>query len=117
MSGMGVPTRCLPGSHSCCRAWTGSHILFGLSTHQHMSLDPSSPLDPREVDALLEGRDLRTVAADLFALRDSLQRMHVALEQLASTMTALTDSASRAAEAQRRADAELERPPSAPRGD
>lgn len=79
--------------------------------------ESSNPLDPREVDALLEKHDLRTVAADLFALRDSLQRMHLALEQLASTMTVLSDSASRAAEAQRQADAEVQRPPSAPRGD
>jgi hypothetical protein len=74
-------------------------------------------MDPREVDALLQHHDLRTVAADLFALRDSLQRMHAALEQLASTMTALGDSAARAAEAQRSADAEVRRPPSAPRAD
>jgi hypothetical protein len=83
-----------------------------------MSLDAQSdPLDPREVDALLQHPDLRTVAADLFALRDSLQRMHAALERLAHTMTALSDSATRAAEAQRSAEAEVERPPSAPRGD
>lgn len=82
-----------------------------------MSLEPSNPMDPREVDALLRHADLRTVAADLFALRDSLQRMHTALEQLAHTMTALGDSASRAAEAQRSAEAEVRRPPSAPRGD
>ena len=83
-----------------------------------MPLDRSSdPLDPREVDALLQSPDLRTVAADLFALRDSLQRMHAALEQLARTMTALGDSAARAAEAQRSADAEVPRPPSAPRAD
>ncbi|MFN2564422.1 MAG: hypothetical protein ABR499_05345 [Gemmatimonadaceae bacterium] len=83
-----------------------------------MPPDPSSePLDPREVDALLQHEDLRTVAADLFALRDSLQRMHAALEQLARTMSALGDSAARAAEAQRSADAEVRRPPSAPRGD
>jgi hypothetical protein len=74
-------------------------------------------MDPSEVDALLRHADLRTVAADLFALRDSLQRMHAALEQLASTMTALRDSASRAAEAQRGEDAEVPRPPTAPRGD
>lgn len=78
---------------------------------------PSDPLDPHEVDALLQGHDLRTVAADLFALRDSLQRMHAALEQLARTMTALSDSATRAAEAQGAADAEIPRPPSAPRAD
>ena len=77
----------------------------------------SDPMDPREVDALLQHHDLRTVAADLFALRDSLQRMHAALEQLARTMTALGDSAARAAEAQRLADSEVHRPPSAPRGD
>jgi hypothetical protein len=82
-----------------------------------MSLEPSNPMDPREVDALLQHPDLRTVAADLFALRDSLQRMHTALEQLAHTMTALGDSAARAAEAQRASDAEVRRPPSAPRGD
>ncbi len=83
-----------------------------------MPLDPGSdPLDPSEVDALLQHHDLRTVAADLFALRDSLQRMHSALEQLARTMTALSDSATRAAEVQRAADAEVKRPPSAPRGD
>jgi hypothetical protein len=82
-----------------------------------MSLEPSGPLDPREVDALLGHPDLRTVAADLFALRDSLQRMHAALEQLAATMTALGDSAARAAEAQRSGDAEVPRPPSAPRAD
>jgi hypothetical protein len=82
-----------------------------------MPPEPASPLDPREVDALLAGHDLRTIAADLFALRDSLQRMHLALEQLATTMTALSDSAARAAEAQRKADAEVQRPPSAPRGD
>ena len=82
-----------------------------------MSLEPSNPMDPSEVDALLQNPDLRTVAADLFALRDSLQRMHSALEQLAHTMTALGDSAARAAEAQRSADAELQRPPSAPRAD
>jgi hypothetical protein len=76
-----------------------------------MSLEPSNPLDPQEVDALLEHGDLRTVAADLFALRDSLQRMHSALEQLARTMTALSDTAARAAEAQRQADAEVHRPP------
>jgi hypothetical protein len=74
-------------------------------------------MDPREVDSLLEHADLRTVAADLFALRDSLQRMHTALEQLAHTMTALGDSATRASEGQRVTDAELQRPPSAPRGD
>jgi len=83
-----------------------------------MSPDRSSePLDPQEVDALLGHHDLRTVAADLFALRDSLQRMHAALEQLARTMTALGDTAARAAEAQRSADVELHRPPSVPRGD
>jgi hypothetical protein len=84
-----------------------------------MTPEASEPMDPREVDALLQGHDLRTVAADLFALRDSLQRMHAALEQLARTMTALGDSAARAAEAQRAAgaDAEVPRPPSAPRGD
>ncbi len=82
-----------------------------------MPLDSSSPMDPREVDALLAHHDLRTVAADLFALRDSLQRMHAALEQLATTMTALGDSAARAAEAQSAADVEVHRPPSAPRGD
>jgi hypothetical protein len=82
-----------------------------------MSLDPSNPLDPQEVDALLNGHDLRTVAADLFALRDSLQRMHVALEHLSTTMTALSDTAARAAEAQRQADQAVERPPTAPRGD
>jgi hypothetical protein len=82
-----------------------------------LSPDPSGPLDPGEVDALLGAHDLRTVAADLFALRDSLQRMHAALEQLARTMTVLGDSAARAAEAQRAADAEVRRPPSAPRGD
>jgi hypothetical protein len=83
-----------------------------------MSLDAhSEPLDPSEVDALLQHPDLRTVAADLFALRDSLQRMHAALEQLALTMTALSDSATRAAEVQRSADAEIPRPPSAPRAD
>jgi hypothetical protein len=82
-----------------------------------MSPQPSNPLDPREVDSLLGHADLRTVAADLFALRDSLQRMHAALEQLATTMTALGDSAARAVEAQRAADAEVRRPPSAPRGD
>jgi hypothetical protein len=82
-----------------------------------MSLEPSNPLDPQEIDALLNGHDLRTVAADLFALRDSLQRMHVALEHLATTMTALSDTAARAAEAQRRADQPVERPPAAPRGD
>jgi hypothetical protein len=78
---------------------------------------PSDPLDPREVDALLGEHDLRTVAADLFALRDSLQRMHAALEQLATTMAALGDTATRAAEAQRAADTEVQRPPSAPRAD
>jgi hypothetical protein len=83
-----------------------------------MPLEPSSqPLDPAEVDALLQAHDLRTVAADLLALRDSLQRMHTALEQLARTMTALGDCATRAAEAQKGADAEVHRPPSAPRGD
>jgi hypothetical protein len=82
-----------------------------------MSLEPSNPMDPREVDALLEPHDLRTVAADLFALRDSLQRMHAALERLAATMTALSDSASRAAEAQKGADAEVDRPPVPPRAD
>jgi hypothetical protein len=83
-----------------------------------MPFEPSSdPLDPREVDALLQHHDLRTVAADLFALRDSLQRMHAALEQLATTMTALGDSAARAAEAQRTADAEVPRPSSPPRAD
>lgn len=79
--------------------------------------ESSNPLDPQEVEALLQGHDLRTVAADLFALRDSLQRMHVALEQLATTMTMLSDSASRAAGAPRQADAEVQRPPSAPRAD
>jgi hypothetical protein len=82
-----------------------------------MPLDPSDPLDPGEVDALLANPDLRTVAADLFALRDSLQRMHAALEQLADTMAALGDSAARAAEGQRPADTEVPRPPSPPRGD
>jgi hypothetical protein len=82
-----------------------------------MSLEPSNPMDPQEVDALLQHADLRTVAADLFALRDSLQRMHSALEQLAHTMTALGDSAARAAAAQRASDAEVPRPPSPPRGD
>jgi hypothetical protein len=82
-----------------------------------MSLEPSNPMDPHEVDALLQHPDLRTVAADLFALRDSLQRMHTALEHLAHTMTVLGDSAGRAAEAQRAADAEVQRPPPAPRGD
>jgi hypothetical protein len=82
-----------------------------------MPPEPANPLDPSEVDALLQGHDLRTVAADLLALRDSLQRMHLALEQLATTMTALSDSATRAAEAQRRSDTEVGRPPSAPRGD
>jgi hypothetical protein len=82
-----------------------------------MSLEPSHPLDPREVDVLLQGHDLRTVAADLFALRDSLQRMHSALEQLAGTMAVLSDTATRAAAVQRQGDAELERPPTAPRGD
>jgi hypothetical protein len=82
-----------------------------------MPPEHADPLDPQEVDALLRSHDLRTVAADLFALRDSLQRMHFALEQLAGTMTALSDSAARAAEAQRRGDAEVERPPSAPRAD
>ena len=84
-----------------------------------MPQDASEPMDPHEVDALLQVHDLRTVAADLFALRDSLQRMHTALEHLARTMTALGDSAARAAEAQRAAggDAEIPRPPSAPRGD
>ena len=78
----------------------------------------AQPLDPVEVDALLQHHDLRTVAADLFALRDSLQRMHAALEQLARTMTALGNTAARAAEAQRAAaDAEVQRPPSAPRAD
>jgi hypothetical protein len=43
--------------------------------------------------------------------------MHAALERLAHTMTALSDSAARAAEAQRSAEAEVHRPPSAPRGD
>jgi hypothetical protein len=81
-----------------------------------MSLEPSNPMDPREVDALLQHADLRTVAADLFALRDSLQRMHTALEQLAHTMTALGDSAASAAEAQRAADTEIPRP-QPPRGD
>ena len=91
--------------------------------------DPSEPLDPRDVDALLGHHDLRTVAADLFALRDSLQRMHAALEQLARTMTVLGDTAARAADAQRASgaadagdagdagDAEVPRPPSAPRAD
>ncbi len=74
-------------------------------------------MDPQEVDALLQRSDLRTVAADLFALRDSLQRMHGALERLATTMTALSDSATRAAEAQPKADAEVQRPPSSPRAD
>ena len=74
-------------------------------------------MDPHEVDALLAHHDLRTVAADLFALRDSLHRMHAALEQLATTMTALGDSAARAAEAQRPSEAEVQRPPSAPRAD
>ena len=84
-----------------------------------MPSESSEPMDPREVDALLGGHDLRTVAADLFALRDSLQRMHAALEQLARTMTALGDTAARAAEAQRSAaaDAEVQRPPSVRRGD
>jgi hypothetical protein len=82
-----------------------------------MAPEPSPPMDPREVDALLQHADLRTVAADLFALRDSLQRMHAALEQLATTMTALSDSATRAAEAQRGADAEVPRPPAPPRAD
>jgi hypothetical protein len=84
-----------------------------------MTPEASEPMDPREVDALLHGHDLQTVAADLFALRDSLQRMHAALEQLARTMTALGESAERAAEAQPAAgaDAEVPRPPSAPRGD
>jgi hypothetical protein len=84
-----------------------------------MSPDPSSPgpLDPGEVDALLGTHDLRTVAADLFALRDSLQRMPAALEQLARMMTVLGDSAARAAEPQKATDAEVQRPPSAPRGD
>jgi hypothetical protein len=86
-----------------------------------MPSESSEPLDPTEVDALLGHHDLRTVAADLFALRDSLQRMHAALERLASTMTALGDTAARAAEAQRAAgagaDAEVPRPPSAPRAD
>lgn len=77
----------------------------------------SGPLDPSEVDALLGHQDLRTVAADLFALRDSLQRMHSALEELARTMTVLSDGAARAAELQRGAEAEVPRPPSAPRGD
>jgi hypothetical protein len=79
---------------------------------------PLDPLDPREVDALLQVHDLRTVAADLFALRDSLQRMHAALEQLARTMTALGESAERAAEAQRAAGADAEVPRlRSPRGD
>jgi hypothetical protein len=82
-----------------------------------MSLEPSNPLDPEEVEALLNGHDLRTVAADLFALRDSLQRMHLALEHLATTMTALSDTATRAAESQRLADRQVERPPTASRGD
>ncbi|MDQ3996995.1 MAG: hypothetical protein M3303_08240 [Gemmatimonadota bacterium] len=82
-----------------------------------MSPESSSPMDPREVDALLSHPDVRTVAADLFALRDSLQRMHAALEQLATTMTALGDSAARAAAAQRAAEAEVPRPPSGPRAD
>jgi len=84
-----------------------------------MPAEQSEPLDPCEVDALLAHHDLRTVAADLFALRDSLQRMHAALEQLARTMTVLSDTAARAAEAQRSAaaDAEIPRPPSAPRAD
>jgi hypothetical protein len=43
--------------------------------------------------------------------------MHAALEQLATTMTALGDSAARAAEAQRPSEAEVQRPPSAPRAD
>ena len=86
-----------------------------------MPSQSSEPLDPREVDALLGAHDLRTVAADLFALRDSLQRMHAALEQLARTMAALGDTAARAAEAQRAAGAgaetEIPRPPSGPRVD
>jgi hypothetical protein len=79
--------------------------------------EPANPLDPQEVDALLQTHDLRTVAADLFALRDSLQRMHLALEHLATTMTALSDTAARAAEAQRQGDVPVDRPPTAPRGD
>jgi hypothetical protein len=43
--------------------------------------------------------------------------MHAALEQLARTMTVLGDSAARAAAAQKAADAEVRRPPSAPRAD
>jgi hypothetical protein len=82
-----------------------------------MTLEPSNPMDPQEVDALLGHHDLRTVAADLFALRDSLQRMHAALEQLATTMTVLGDTATRAAEAQRSNDTEVRRPPPAPRAD
>jgi hypothetical protein len=82
-----------------------------------MAPEPSNPMDPDEVDALLRHHDLRTVAADLFALRDSLQRMHAALEQLATTMTALGDSAARAVEAQRSGDAEVPRPASPPRAD
>ncbi len=83
-----------------------------------MTPEASEPMDPREVDAIVEAHDLRTVAADLFALRDSLQRMHAALEDLARTMTVLGESATRAAAAQRSgAEAEVPRPPAAPRGD
>jgi hypothetical protein len=82
-----------------------------------MSPDSANPMDPHEVDALLAHHDLRTVAADLFALRDSLHRMHSALEQLATTMTALGDSAARAADAHRLSDGEVRHPPTAPRAD
>ena len=82
-----------------------------------MHPESSEPIDPREIDALLQPHDLRTVAADLFALRDSLQRMHAALEQLARTMTALGDSAARAAEAQAAGEREVPRPPAGPRAD
>ena len=106
-----------PRSHEGCRAWAAKAFSRLHIDSYPMPPESADPLDPREVDALLQGQDLRTVAADLFALRDSLQRMHLALEQLASTMTVLSDSAARAAEAQRQADAEVQRPPSAPRGD
>lgn len=51
-------------------------------------------LEPLEIDALLRP-DLRTVAADLYALSDDLDRMCTALRKLATTMAELRDATSR----------------------
>jgi hypothetical protein len=74
---------------------------------------PIDPLSPREVDELLRP-DPRTVAADIYVLRDALHRMGSAFEELASAVEEMQQLVVRAEQSALRDDAEARRRASLP---